>query len=77
MQQTNPQPAVRKILAHLLKKALSWWIRKKSENTFFVIPANAGTQSFQSVMDSDFRRSNGIGTFYEAIYLKGLKGLKI
>ena len=33
----------------------------------FVIPAKAGIQCFQWVLDSGFHRSDGFGTFYEVI----------
>ena len=33
----------------------------------FVIPAKAGIQLFQKVLDSGFHRSEGLGTFYEII----------
>ncbi|OGP89316.1 MAG: hypothetical protein A2157_10445 [Deltaproteobacteria bacterium RBG_16_47_11] len=44
-----------------------WWIRKKSNFLQFVIPAKAGIQLFQSVLDSGFRRSDGFRTFYKTI----------
>jgi len=39
----------------------------------FVIPAEAGIQLFQWVLDSGFRRSDGFGTFYEFIKNKKMK----
>ncbi len=40
---------------------------KKSKIQFIVIPTKAGIQSFQWVVDSGFRRSDGIWTFYETV----------
>ena len=40
----------------------------KSKNLpSYVIPAKAGIQSFQTVLDSHFHGSDGISAFYEAI----------
>jgi hypothetical protein len=36
-----------------------------SADRFYVIPAKAGIQSFQYLLDSGFRRNDGIETFYE------------
>jgi hypothetical protein len=39
----------------------------KSQKIYWsVIPAKAGIQRNQIVLDSCFRRSDGVGTFYEA-----------
>jgi hypothetical protein len=38
-----------------------------SQDHFFVIPAKAKIRSFQWVMDSGVRRSDGIGTFNETV----------
>jgi len=40
---------------------------KSPISLLFVIPANAGIQLFQLVLDSGFHRSDGFGTFYEFI----------
>jgi hypothetical protein len=34
---------------------------------FYVIPAKAGIQSFQYVLDTGLRRHDGVSTFYEAV----------
>jgi len=40
----------------------------KRQKTFFsVIPAKAGIQLFQRVLDSRLRGSDGFGTFYEFV----------
>jgi hypothetical protein len=40
---------------------------KSQKNTFVVIPVKTGIQLFQPFLDSGFRRSDGIGTFYKTI----------
>jgi len=35
-----------------------------------VIPAKAGTQSFQALLDPDFRRGDGLGLFHQSAMLK-------
>jgi hypothetical protein len=43
------------------------WLRKKSqEKGPVVIPAQAGIQSFQLVMDSRLRGSDGLEAFYDS-----------
>ena len=50
---------------------------KSPISLFFVIPANAGIQLFQLVLDSGFHRSDGFGTFYEFINHRSAKRKKI
>jgi len=55
------------IFFEISEKVIRWWSRKKSYLPCFVIPAKAGIQLFQYVLDSRLRGSDDIFTFYEAI----------
>ena len=50
---------------------------KSPFSPLFVIPAKAGIQLFQLVLDSGFHRSDGFGTFYEFIIIEGLENYGI
>jgi hypothetical protein len=45
---------------------------KSPKTLFFVIPAEAGIQSFQALLDPGLRRGDGLGTFYEFIKFREL-----
>jgi hypothetical protein len=46
-----------------LSKDNAWWSRKSRETAFSVIPAEAGIQEYQGVLDPGFRRGDGFNDF--------------